>query len=107
MNLENQVCSLELSRRLKQLGVKQDSLFYHLIGGITSRIEALPLMGEDWYSAFTVAELGEILPTMIVDDKRDIYIQYFKSETEADARAKLLIFLIENNLIKKVKDLFE
>ena len=28
MKLEDQVCSLELSKRLKELGVKQDSLWY-------------------------------------------------------------------------------
>lgn len=28
MKLENQVCSLELSKRLKELGVKQDSLWW-------------------------------------------------------------------------------
>jgi|SRR5579872_7035958 len=30
VNLENQVCSLELSKRLKELGVKQESLVYWL-----------------------------------------------------------------------------
>ena len=28
MKLEDQVCSLELAKKLKELGVKQDSLFY-------------------------------------------------------------------------------
>lgn len=30
MNLEQQVCSLENAKRLKELGVKQDSLFWHV-----------------------------------------------------------------------------
>ena len=30
MKLEEQVCSLELSKRLKELGIDQDSLFYYI-----------------------------------------------------------------------------
>jgi hypothetical protein len=77
------------------------------------------------YSAFTVAELGEMLPfCMNVEGKKDIfYLTCDKSrdvwhityrslrdevmmdidtiaEFEADARAKMLIYLLENNLIK-------
>jgi len=34
MKLEDQVCSLELAKRLKELGVEQESLFYWgLFGG--------------------------------------------------------------------------
>lgn len=121
MKLENQVCSLELSKRLKELGVKQESYFYHLIGGIVSRIEALPLMGEGWYSAFTVEELGEIIFQENYDhlEKTD-YLEIITEKvyrsagdfyritnnlsdhiidklTEADARATLLIILKELN----------
>ena len=70
------------------------------------------------YSAFTVAELGEMLKcTFHVDQPTragmvkmgagnwhtwinhpDKKLQSFKG-TEADARAKMLIYLIENNLL--------
>jgi hypothetical protein len=70
MTLENQVCSFNLAKRLAELGVKQVSLFnWHsalakdqpstvVLGkGYVSRI---PAEGEN-ISAFTVAELGEML----------------------------------------------
>ena len=57
MSLEKQVCSLEYAKRLKEIDVEQGSLFYHLIGGICARSECLPLLGDDWCSAFTAQEL--------------------------------------------------
>jgi hypothetical protein len=71
MKLENQVCSLDLAKRLKKLGVKQESLFWW-----SAHTEPATLWNE-WslekqegspdtsYAAFTVAELGEMLPDYI------------------------------------------
>jgi len=70
MKLEDQVCSLELAKKLKELGVKQESYWSWLKGdadygdepyllGCTTKLE------EDECSAFTVAELGEKLPNKI------------------------------------------
>jgi len=115
MKLEDQVCSLELAKRLKELGVKQESLFYHLYGGICYRSECLPLAGIDWCSAFTVAELGEILPLNFTsirknanDENKIVWMSAgieniitkmdTYSDKEADARAKMIIYLIENKL---------
>jgi hypothetical protein len=115
MKLEQQVCSLDLAKRLKELGVKQESLFYWSddVIYIHKRRDA-----KDWYSAFTVAELGEMLPDYIYSQKRflqsDDWCIYTAGEpkdfpdgkemihgnTESDARAKMLVYLIENNLIK-------
>ena len=76
-------------------------------------------------SAFTVAELGEMLPDEYPGDSESIlmcfkvsggkewskwYVRYQKDDleetihtefagTEADARAKMLIYLLENNLL--------
>lgn len=153
MKLQQQVTSPELSKKLKELGVKQDSLFYWgrknpeifartgiddtIFGFTTLNAEGpkgdpywfdkgeLSDSDESWYSSFTVAELGEMLPWRI-EYKNRFYVleckkggnpwywvdyQYSNSglldfdcftqeaETEADARAKMLIYLIENNHI--------
>lgn len=65
VNSENQVCSLELSKRLKELGVKQESLFCWTTN---LDLEFLPtnIRNNDiCIAAFTAAELGEILPNRI------------------------------------------
>jgi hypothetical protein len=153
VNLEQQICSLELAKRLKALGVKQESYFYY-----SACIHCLEKndgvdywdIGEDEgeysshikYSAFTVAELGEMLPvyveynkdtyeiTICISDKtyvsdmhneyefvldsprqyqltykwlsgtRSLRNYYTEFPKEADARAAMLIFLIENKLIE-------
>lgn len=117
MKLEQQVCSLELAKRLKELGVKQESLFWwlHAENGDVVVYNVVPSMEKDVCCAFTVAELGEMLPKIYItwrdtlvgdewwlcDDRRksstDTY-QYAK--TEADARAKMLVYLLENKLVE-------
>jgi len=143
MKSENQVSSLEPSKKLKELGVKQDSLFYwediweekiHK-EPVEPRLEFIkkkkPVNKVDvystggkwassWYSAFTVAELGEMLPRTVKSIGGEILsLKMYKNSdgynvcymglveghrefarTEADARAKMLCYLIENNLIK-------
>lgn len=123
MKLESQVVSLNLARRLKELNVKQESLFFY--AGVTNIIQAYwEIDREKNYSAFTVAELGEMLPSTIgptsasLNEKvlvmsKDVLIYtigylgnnnycspQFQDITEADARAEMLIYLIENNLWK-------
>ena len=116
MKLEQQVVSLELAKKLKELGVKQDSLFYHYSQGIGTaddlweRGENHIWVWDNAYSAFTVAELGEVigagLNTRInmsgnIVVFHTLYDNGFTADTEADARAKMLIYLLENNLINK------
>jgi len=175
MKIEEQVSNLELSMKLKELGVKQKSLFYW-INDITDeykdedrysgevklkrhsedvslcsneRIKEIEFnyAGLNWSkyfkgqvvkiaSAFTVAELGEMLPHYIpadVDERMSPYhfrcgrdkindtrrwILYYiqnsnvgsgrilgneflvKEESEANARALMLIWLIKNKKVK-------
>ena len=63
-------------------------------------------------SAFTTAELGEMLPEdcrtrRSIDEKGKWLVDalstdhFFRADTEADTRAKMLIYLLENKLIAK------
>ena len=126
MKLEQQVTNLELSKKLKELGVKQDSLFYWIgdeedkmfLGDIdkTLKVIGTPFDGleqEDYeiiYSAYTVAELGEMLKVAFeklsgqyINNPRGelkrLWQRVTGFENEADNRAKLIIYLIENKLI--------
>lgn len=96
MKLENQVCSLEQSKKLKELGVVQDSLFYHFPNVNTEQIKEkydLPdytiqsanftfpkhydnirqkcLNGElnNTYSAFTASEILQMLGNYFTQDE--------------------------------------
>ncbi len=144
MKLSKQVCSLELAKKLKELGAEQDSLFWwqHQEAEQLDPISTNKCIEDCWYitntqetnesmSAFTVAELGEMLPHKIIKKGVDYYYetgkttkdnQHYKEhevlysyadyeidadiichlasgDTEADARARMLIYLLENKLI--------
>ena len=156
MELKHQLTSPELSKRLSELGVRQESYFYHIKTDINdyqtikhfqdnARNSFVSNYGNivEEYSAFSVAELGEMLPAYVEVEGysffkekgigyltlqkhtqwKILYIIYrdgipyvlggyddiktnkkggtFFADTEADARAKMLIYLLENKLIKK------
>jgi hypothetical protein len=117
MEIEKQVCSFELAKRLKELGAKQESLFYWL-SDATTKDELRVIAGDDFRAkspacvcAFTVAEFGEMLRVAHcafrsgnIWDKHQWECSYGVSKTtlattEADARAAMLIYLFENKLI--------
>jgi len=117
MTIEEQVCNKELAIKLHKLHVTKPSLFYWEWTGAT-KIErwenGKPDYCEDNICAYTVAELGEMLPTGLWsgkqnDEKIVCWNQTFQTtldediefygDTEADARAKMLIYLLENKLI--------
>lgn len=118
MRLEEQVCGLELAKKLKELGVKQESIFYwrdlQNVGWRVTPHDQTEHRAYDSVSAFTVAELGEMLridnsmlahPTSIgcYWGKKWCFYEWgkllAKADTEADARAKMLIYLLENKII--------
>ncbi len=134
MKLEDQVCSLKLAKRLKELRVKRASFFFwksdedREMGTsepylVTHNSRYMSSKGQIEASAFTAAELGEILPKDAVtswryfpdefkDDaperwhwkcfwsKDDDFARVW-GETEADARAKMLIYLLEKKLVSQ------
>jgi hypothetical protein len=138
MKLEKQVVSLSLAKRLKELGVKQDSLYWYTLpeGKYVEKFMSLnPAYQEeefaptkvqltvdpDFYgnygepvtkaSAFTVAEVGEMLPQKTCwrgysnnGGKWGLEFGDFRAEaaTEADARGKMLCYLLENKLINLI-----
>ncbi len=148
MKLENQVCTIEQAKRLKELGIdggshfyhvpwkasdfegcfigaKCDKGFYHDLDGMVETFDA-----PEYYPAFTVAELGAMLPDQTKTNSNiefaELFIKYdgewvvgydvdmqteggygatvkeayrvMYGETEAQARAAMLIHLLENNL---------
>ena len=152
MNLESQVTSLELSKKLHELGVKQESLFYWYKDNnewLLDYNERLLIEFRENYSAFTASELLELLPhritikenepfnnftlyikkSFIVKEtikfdsmittyiinyecestecrgenawlKRQLFTHNIWDENFSNALAKILIFLIENEIIK-------
>lgn len=73
MNLEDQVVSLEYAKKLKYLGVKQESLFYWNIGRLWYNLDSC---GKIKFSAFTSAELGDILPIHVITKQGEPFNSY-------------------------------
>lgn len=114
MKLSEQVCTLEQAKKIYALGVERRSLFYHFHGRIEHEA-----FGSEYYSAFTVAELGVMLPPFTYSwmgrantygcvssnqEPNDDYINYSvengqisNGANEAECRAAQLIYLLENN----------
>jgi len=64
MELEKQVCSPNLAKRLKELGIKQESIFRYDVWQERATLryftEEPIISGEMPYAAFTSTELGDI-----------------------------------------------
>lgn len=133
LKFEDQFCSLELAKRLKELGVKQESLFVwewfddncYGIKYVPYTVVKTTLNKIELYSAFSVAELGNMLPNKITNDTNEIldlyhyhgYNRYCTAysidneyveieefgDNEANARTKMLIYLLENKLMELPK----
>lgn len=127
MILENQVCTLEQAKKLKALGIEQRSFFTWYGGFEGSEVKPnvdltdqhmydVSINGyyghpDNTYSAFNVAELGIMLSgveynswTFVAgEDKYCVLdyknVHYGTFNTEADARAELLINLIEARIL--------
>lgn len=140
--MEKYVCNLELAKKLKELGIKQESEFYwwnrkdiwELWEGesVIQQISNWDSMNfnfpdskiNEHYSAFTVGELGEKLPYSVWLDNDWRHLNFIKNkeetlgsnprwcyrygkkkiirfaDAEANVRAKMLIYLLENKLME-------
>lgn len=117
MKLEQQVCNLEFAQKLKGLGIEQKSLFYidEQDQEITYGAFTIPTFpGHTYISTFTVAELGEMLPDYYLSKRigmlRGAWACFddsvlnrnsfnTRADTEADVRASMLVYLLENKII--------
>ena len=105
MKLENQVVSLKYAKRLKELGFKQDSYWYWYNGKGFEKNPTLVHPSNPYRkvaSAFSVAELGEMLTQRKNIRKRREKIMALPNEKcifNSDYWAKMLIYLKENKLI--------
>ena len=123
MQLKDQVVSLDLSKRLKELGYKQEGLWWWEYNNRYSTLERLKDFPDNrtWglrdfkiddkcLIAPTCAELGITLPEYYktirkdgmwgcYDDNGDGYVETI-SKTEVNSRASMLIYLLENKLME-------
>jgi hypothetical protein len=125
ITIDEQLCPLSQAKRLKRLGVSQDAYFQHwfvkgkYVGSDWYGSHGVGAFSES-FAAYSVAELGIMLPDNIEMFKRygkhelsvmkNLYpmpqikegFNWFtvKGDTEAEARAEMLISLIEAQLVK-------
>jgi hypothetical protein len=126
--IAKQVCSPAVAQTLKERAVPQDSLWYWVASRrgqypllcTAEELAEMPLFQRVAMSAFTVGELGELLPSAIEQNDEILHWRCEKSArgftvaygrrgeqqnrierkapSEAEARAQMLLSLIENNL---------
>jgi len=125
MKIENQVVSLELAKEMKVLGFPQDSFWSWQLHKKWKTKQLILSMAKtkpeifDFYSALTVAEMGEALPRRIngykltiylLQDGWDILYYHYKEkhnllgieiqeEKFSDAMAKMWIYLKKEGLL--------
>lgn len=122
MNLKNYVTSLKESQKLKDIGIKQNSLFYWNIRYFPSKIslDNFPIDGNKYwifFSAFTLQELLEKLPNQIIIESEVLTLKihenkliyswednldhhFEEGDTLLKAAVKMLIY-VNKNLKKK------
>jgi len=93
MEIKKQVCSLEVSKKMKELGFVQESYFYwieeikighfgeesKMIWEITEKRNAIDSV--DRISTFTAGELGEILPKIKLINDRECSLKIWTNDT--------------------------
>ena len=107
MKLENYVPSVETCRKLREAGLAQESIYTWVMEQHTEDpqwvLSSDPPQGEYQYSAYSVGELG----TMLSEIPMRLYPHQLSlmsamgsmAISEAEFRAKMLIFFIENEMM--------
>lgn len=125
--IEQHVTSLSLSKKLHELGVRRESLFYWIV----NTRKPVVVFREDTFSegiipAYLSSELGEMLPFGFIYKEKKCFVSLEKnktnhgdwassllelyhctplyyefSNTPQDSQAKMLIHLLEQGLVKK------
>lgn len=127
MKIEQQCITLEQAKKLKELGITSPSImkWYNSSVGVVllHNVHGEQYLENEWY-AFTVAELGVMLPDYFKEnDQQFPFKEYYShtnknmwkfnnfftgynsskivvdASTEAEARAVMLIYLLENKHI--------
>lgn len=121
MKLEDQCCTLQQAKRLKELGIEQISYFIWGERGVITEGWSVEGYEDTFYAAYNVAELGLMLPKSLPLNDGHHWAFYhrhcWKGEsvgysaygrpsieqdwfvTEAEARATMIIGLLENALV--------
>lgn len=97
MKLNSQVCSFELAKQLKELGVKQDSISWWFPNADKFSLACTFNLVDpinNMYSAFTAAELFELIPYFIDTKKNEPFNGFRFNMT--------MITIVENNIAKRV-----
>lgn len=91
MKIEDQVCSLGLAKKLKELGIEQSCHFKWVEdrddgSSIVTDIKSIKTECDFVYSAFTVAELWDMFPTEFTTEgkHRKIYCEIKVMKTDYD-----------------------
>lgn len=126
--MERYVTDVELSKKLKEAGVTQKSIWWWVKMSDGWKLNITDMPNHENIAAFTVGELGDMLPNSILIKKEGggawAYLVYtkngkkwwihyqarpekstadspiFSAETEAQARGEMLLWLVKKGYVK-------
>ena len=108
MSIEEQVCSVKSGRKINRLGVKKEGVWWWNWSAYLKKYKVCTgSFPRDYWirvcPAYTVAELGEMLPhDMEYYNCRSLGYKnkwFVQQSTEAETRAKMLIYLLKKKII--------
>ena len=97
-----EVTNIELSVKLKELGIcKPSYYFYEWTGATDNELERATVWGyfPDNVNAYSATSLKRLLPKNVAVNENVREIGYQPTDNKADKLARLLIYMIDNNQI--------